>query len=80
VPASAVVTPVSTGFCVDEEKLFGPTQAYVALPTALAAKLRLLPEHTGLLLLNIAAAGVCEIVTATVPVGLVQLPIITNTE
>src|ERR1043166_9596692 len=55
------------GFCEDDEKLFGPTQLYVAPTIVLAVKFNVEPAQIGELLPAVGAAGVWLTVTVTVP-------------
>ena len=60
-------------------KLLGPVQEY-EVPVLLAVKLRVFPEHTGVLLPATGAAGIGLIVTDVVPAGLVHDPVVAVTE
>ena len=80
VPEEAVVTLDIVGFCEAEEKLFGPVHAYVAPVIVLAVRDKVFPEHTGLLLPGVGAAGVWLIVTETVPAGPVHPSTVAVTE
>ena len=66
VPTLEVVTPVMTGFCDVDEKLFGPLHAYV-VPVELAVSETSLPGQTGELLPATGAAGEALIVTVADP-------------
>jgi hypothetical protein len=68
------------GFCVAEEKLFGPVQLYVAPAIVLAVKLSVLPAQIGELLAAVGAPGMGFTVTATVPAGPVHPATVAVTE
>ena len=80
IPAAAVVTLLSDGFCCVDVKPFGPVHAYDAPATLLAFNIKVLPEHTGLLLDAVGATGVGIIVTLTLPTLLVQPFTVTSNE
>ena len=65
-------TFVIVGFCNEEEKLFGPVQAYVALATVLEVSDNIFPEQTVLLLPAVGAEGSVFTVTLVVPIVLMQ--------
>lgn len=69
VPAFTDEALLITGFCVAEEKLFGPFQLYVA-PVELAVSEISLPIHTGELLPATGAAGVGFMVIEIVSVAI----------
>ena len=79
VPAIAAVALVITGFCTEEEKLFGPVHEYVAPATAAVERLIVLPVHTGVLLLAVGVAGVAFTTTAAVPTADVHPFVVTVT-
>ena len=79
VPLAAVVAPLIVGFCVVEEKEFGPVHVYVAPTTFVAVRFRFDPAQIGLLLEAVGAAGVGFTVTFTVPIALVHPPTVTVT-
>ena len=54
------------GFCEEDEKLFGPTQLYVAPTIVLAVKFNVEPAQIGLLLPAVGAAGLGFTTTVTV--------------
>ena len=67
------------GFCTADAKLFGPFHEYV-VPVELAAKLNVVPEQTGLLLVAVGAEGVMLMVTETVPADPVHPFLVAVTE
>jgi hypothetical protein len=67
VPLAATVAPAMEGFCVAEEKLFGPLQEYVAPAILLAVKFSVEPAQIGELLEAVGGAGVGLTVTTVVP-------------
>ena len=69
VPDIATVAFVMVGFCIDEAKLLGPVQLYVAPGNAGVERLIVFPVHTGELLDAAGAAGVGFTTTAVVPVA-----------
>jgi hypothetical protein len=79
VPVAAIVTEPMEGFCADELKLFGPVHEYVAPATAGVERLSVLPEHTGVLLDAVGAAGVVLTTTAVVPTAEVHPFVVTVT-
>ena len=74
VPLAAVVALGMVGSSFVELKLFGPVHAYVAPTTVFAVRFRVFPEHTGVLLPTVGAAGVGFTVTDIVLCGLEQAP------
>ena len=80
VPDAAVVAPAIEGFCVEEEKLFGPVHEYVAPAMVLAVKFNVKPAQIGLLLLAAGAAGAGLTVTIVVPAEPVQPAMVAVTE
>ena len=80
VPASAVVTFATDGFCNDEENPLGPVHEYVAPATALVVRFNVDPTQIGLLLDGDGVAGTGLTVTEVVPAGLVHPFTVTVTE
>ena len=68
------------GFCVADEKLFGPLHEYVAPATLLAVRFKVDPAQIGELLDAVGAAGVGFTVTTVVATELVQPATVAVTE
>jgi hypothetical protein len=75
VPVAAVVAETMLGSSSADENEFGPVQLYVAPATVFAVRFNVWPEHNGLLLPTVGAAGVGFTTTVVVLCGLVQPPI-----
>jgi hypothetical protein len=65
---------------MDEEKLFGPVQEYVAPATVLAVRFKVCPTHKGPLFPAVGADGVGFTTTVVVPAALVQPATVAVTE
>lgn len=78
VPAAKRVTPAILGFCIADEKLFGPVQLYVAPAIALAVRFNVPPKQIGLLLPATGAEGI-GFTTTTVVAGELAQPLFATT-
>ncbi len=68
-PEAFVVAPGMEGFCVEEVKLCGPVQLYVAPAIVEAVRFNVLPAQIGPLLPVVGAAGMAlTVATVVAPV------------
>ena len=58
VPAIAGITGANVGFCIDDVKLFGPVQLYVAPETLADVKLNVCPIQDGLVAVKLGDPGI----------------------
>jgi hypothetical protein len=79
VPVAAVLTFVIDGFCVVEVKPLGPVQLYVAAVSVFVVRVKVCPEHTGLLDEGVGVVGGGLMVTNVVLFELVQPATVTLT-
>lgn len=75
-----MVAAAIAGSSIEEEKLFGPLQVYVAEAIVFAVSDNVCPAHKGVLLPGVGAAGGGAMVTLTIPAAPVHPAVLAVTE